>query len=70
MFKILRKETVVSGYSCYAIEPEEYKTEKDAKAEILERCLNTNSKLKDFVVVDVISMEEEVRITWGNMKKD
>lgn len=70
MFMIMKKVTTLNGNTLWRFDSRKFDTIKDAIDEILNMCLNGESKVSDYTVVGVVSFEGEFSVSWGSMKKD
>ena len=70
MFMIIEKYGKVQGETLWRFDSRKFETVKDAVDEIINMCLNGESKVSDYTVAEVVSFEGEFRVSWESMKRD
>lgn len=69
MFKMMIKNGVVNGQTLWRFDTNEFENMEDLIEHLIDRVLNSNNKISDYRIVEVVNFEGRFNIQWGDTKR-
>ena len=69
MFKMMIKNGAVNGQTLWRFDTNEFENMEDLIEHLIDRVLNSNNKISDYRIVEVVNFEGRFNIQWGDTKR-
>ena len=70
MFKMMVKSGKVNGETLWKFNTAEFENIEDVIEHLIDIVLNSNNKISDYRIVEVVNFEGRFNIQWGDTKRD
>ncbi len=70
MYKLMVKNGVVNGETLWKFDSREFETVEDLIERLIYIVLNSNNKISNYKIVEVVNFEGRFKIQWEDTKRD